>query len=179
MKNLKRIAIIGNGGSGKSTLSQKLHSILNMPIYHLDKYFWKPNWTRPDPDEYKVVHDDLCERSEWIIDGNNLRHLEYRFNRADVIIFLDIPRYVCFWRVFRRTLKYYGAMAPSSAANCREEFSWNFVRFLQWVWSFNKDYSPRIIQLLKSLPETKEYYIFKSSKEIEQYLNMMRRASQP
>jgi len=86
MKNPKKIAIVGNAGSGKSTLSQKLHRILNIPVFHLDKYFWKPNWAHPDPDEYKIIHDNLCESGEWIIDGNNLRLLEYRIQRADIVI---------------------------------------------------------------------------------------------
>ena len=57
MKNIKRIAIIGNAGSGKSTLTQKLHTITNLPVYYLDQYFWKPGWVRTDPDEYKKIHD--------------------------------------------------------------------------------------------------------------------------
>src|SRR3990167_5017001 len=104
MKSIKRIAIIGNAGSGKSVLAQKLHQILHLPVYHLDKYFWKSNWTHPDPDEYKIIHDKLCNQEEWIMDGMNLRLLEYRIQRADIIIFLDIPRYLCFWRIFKRTI---------------------------------------------------------------------------
>lgn len=132
MKNIKRIAIIGNAGSGKSTLAQKLHEILNLPVYHLDKYFWKPNWTRPDPEEYKKIHDSICSQDKWITDGMNLRLLEYRIQRSDVIIFLDMPRYVCFWRIFKRTIKYYGRETPTSAENCPERFNWEFIKFLKW-----------------------------------------------
>ena len=91
--HVKRIAIIGNAGSGKSTLSQKLHTITNLPVYYLDQYYWKPGWVRTDPDEYKKMHDAICDKEEWIIDGINLRVMEYRIQRADVVIFLDIPRY--------------------------------------------------------------------------------------
>ena len=59
MKEIKKIAIIGNAGSGKSTLAYKLQQKLNLPIYHLDQYYWKPNWGRTDPDEYKIVHNNL------------------------------------------------------------------------------------------------------------------------
>lgn len=48
-----KIAIIGNAGSGKSTLSAKLRALLAIPLYHLDQYFWKPGWQEPDR------HDDM------------------------------------------------------------------------------------------------------------------------
>ena len=41
----KKIAIIGCAGSGKTTLAFLLQK-LNLPIYHLDQYYWKPNWER-------------------------------------------------------------------------------------------------------------------------------------
>jgi adenylate kinase family enzyme len=69
MKQFRRIAIIGNAGSGKSTLAQQLHAQYKLPLYHLDQYFWKPGWVRPDMDEYKKIHDALCDQEEWIIDG--------------------------------------------------------------------------------------------------------------
>ena len=41
---MKRIMIIGSGGSGKSTFSSKLSEVLGLPLYHLDAYYWKPGW---------------------------------------------------------------------------------------------------------------------------------------
>src|SRR5438105_3043002 len=165
--NIKRIAIIGNAGSGKSTVANQLHQILKLPVFHLDKYFWKPNWVRTDPDEYKRIHDSLCDQDEWIIDGINLRVLEYRVQRADIIIFLDIPRYICFWRIFKRTIKNYGKETPSSALGCPERINWEFVKFLIWVWNFKRDYPPKIIALLDRYKDSKEIHIFKSQKKID------------
>lgn len=172
---IKRIAIIGNAGSGKSILAQKLHQILNFPVYHLDKYFWKPNWTRPDPDEYKIIHDKLCDQDVWIIDGMNLRVLEYRIQKADIIIFLDIPRYICFWRIFKRTITYYGKETPNSAPHCQERINGEFIKFLKWVWDFKRKYVPRIMALLNSYTTTKEIYILKSQKEIDQFIEKLSR----
>ncbi|WP_157756190.1 hypothetical protein [Paenibacillus crassostreae] len=45
---MNRILVIGSGESGKSTLSQKLGSILDLPVIHLDTYFWNANWV-PKP----------------------------------------------------------------------------------------------------------------------------------
>lgn len=174
MKNIKRIAIIGNAGSGKSVLAQRLAAILNLPVYHLDQYFWKPHWTHPNLDEYKTIHDELCDRGEWIIDGMNLRVLEYRAQRADMIIFLDIPRYICLWRIFKRTFKYYGKETPSSAPGCPEGFNRKFIHFLKWVWDFKKRYPEKIKELLTSYVSTKEIYILRSSKDVDLFIKNVR-----
>ncbi|TOH24481.1 AAA family ATPase, partial [Vibrio parahaemolyticus] len=39
---MKRIAVIGSGGSGKSTFSALLGKKLNLPVHHLDQLYWKP-----------------------------------------------------------------------------------------------------------------------------------------
>ena len=49
----KRILIIGCAGSGKSTLAKKLSKKLQLPIIHLDKYFWGENWDRPTDEEWE------------------------------------------------------------------------------------------------------------------------------
>jgi adenylate kinase family enzyme len=167
---IKRIAIIGNAGSGKSTLAEQLHQVLGLPVYHLDKYFWKPHWTRTDPAEYKLVHDRLCDQDVWIIDGMNRRLLEYRVKRADVVIFLDTPRYICLWRVLNRAIRYYGKETPSSAEKCPERINWKFLKFLIWIWNFKDHYRPKIMALLRDHASKKRMYILRTQKEMDQYL---------
>ncbi len=173
MKHIKRIAIIGNAGSGKSTLSQKLHTIFKFPIYYLDQYFWKPGWVRTEPDEYKRMHDAICDKEEWIIDGINLRVMEYRIKRADMVIFLDLPSYLCLWRIFKRTLKNYDKETPSSAKGCPERFNWAFLKFLKWVWDFKKKYPAAIREILKRYPE-KRFYIFRSQNDVDAFLQQLK-----
>jgi adenylate kinase family enzyme len=164
---MKRIAIIGNAGSGKSILAQKLHTIFKLPVYHLDKYFWKPGWVRPDPIEYKKIHGSLCDKDEWIIEGLNLKLLDYRIKQADMIIFLDFPQYLCFWRIFKRSVKYYGKVAPGSAEGCPERFNWEF---LNWVRAFKKRYSAKTRELLAGYANTKQIYVFRSQQEVDKFV---------
>ncbi len=149
LKRAKRIAIIGNAGSGKSTLAKQLQSKVHLPLYHLDQFFWKPNWTPPDRAEYKLIHDELCARDEWIIEGVNLSLMEYRLARADVIVLLRIPFYLCVWKILKRTFIYYGKETPSSAPGCKEGLGWKFFSFLKWVWDFEAKYPPKVFELLK------------------------------
>lgn len=167
------MAVLGNAGSGKSTLAQKLHVIFNLPVHHLDQYFWKPGWVHPNFDEYTLIHDALCDKEEWIIDGLNLRLLGYRIERADLIIFLDFPRHRCIWHIFKRTFNYYGKETPSSAAGCPERFNGEFFKFLKWVWVFKKKYRKRILELLDSHSASKQIVILRSQKDLAAYLKSL------
>lgn len=168
--SIKRIAIIGNSGSGKSYLADKLHQLLRLPVYHLDKYCWKPGWTKLEYAEFKHIHDALCGKDKWIIEGMNLKSLEHRLQRADMIIFLDISRSVCLWHVFKRLLKHYGSSEPHAAEGCPQELSWQFWQFVRWVWNFKKQVRPKIYAALKSCADQKQIYILKSKKEVDQFL---------
>ena len=42
---IRRIAVIGNCGSGKTTVSKRLSSLSGLPIYYLDDLFWNVDWT--------------------------------------------------------------------------------------------------------------------------------------
>lgn len=172
MKNIKRIAIIGNAGSGKSTLALKLHSITKLPVYHLDQYFFMPNWEKPIPEEYKIVHDSLCDKEEWIIEGVNLKLLDYRAARADIIIFLDVPRYICLWRTFKRTIVYYGKERPESADGCKEQFNKAYLKLIKYIWNFEKEYHPIINEILTKYSREKPIYILKSRKEIDHFCKL-------
>lgn len=170
IKSAKRIAIIGNAGSGKSTLAQKLHEILGLPLYHLDQYFWGSNWQHPDLEEYEMVHMNLCDQESWIIDGMNLRFLMYRIIEADVVILLDMPRYICFWRIFKRVITYYGEQAPHSAPGCHEKIDLKFFQFLKWVWNFRKRRLDIIIKMMEDFKDTKTIYVLKTSEEVERFI---------
>lgn len=177
MKTIQKIAIIGNCGSGKSTLAPRLHTIFNLPVYHLDHYYWKPGWIEREPTEYEVIHKGLCDKDEWIIDGMNMRVLEYRIQKADTIIVLDIPRFICVYRIIKRTLKYYGTVRPLGPHGCPERFDWEFIKFLKWVViNFKKkNYPAKINEFLVKHGAGKQIYILKSQQEIDSFLKEIKR----
>jgi hypothetical protein len=45
---VRRVAIIGCGGAGKSTLAQALGACLGIEVVHLDRLYWRPGWV-PTP----------------------------------------------------------------------------------------------------------------------------------
>lgn len=64
-----RILIVGCGGAGKSTLARQLGQKLNLPVVHLDKIWWLPNWQNRSKEEFDILLDNELSESHWIIDG--------------------------------------------------------------------------------------------------------------
>jgi adenylate kinase family enzyme len=58
---MNKIVVVGSGGAGKSTLSIQLSSILNIPVYHLDKYFWRPDWKMINMNKWFEVNEKLIK----------------------------------------------------------------------------------------------------------------------
>ncbi len=131
---MKRVMIIGNAGSGKSTLAGKLGALTGLPVVYGDRIQWKENWVLRPTGERDAMFLEAAAQPAWIIDGNNSNTMEYRFARADTLIFLDVPRYLCVSRAFMRSIRYYGRNRPDMPAGCNERLDWEF---LKWIWSYN------------------------------------------
>lgn len=164
---MKKIAIIGSSGSGKSTLAREMGEILIIKVLHLDSLFWKPNWVSVSKDEQRKLQNELVKNEEWIFDGNYGGTMDIRLNAADTIVFLDIPRIICVYRVFKRILQYRKRVRPDMAEGCKERLSFDFFK---WIWEYPKTKRPIILEKLEHLPKDKDVIILKSPKEVRNFL---------
>lgn len=142
---IKRILVIGCCGAGKSTLSGALSEKTGLPVIHLDALFWKDNWTESTREEMDAAIMSAAQADAWIMDGNYSRTLPMRLAFCDCVIFLDYPRYVCMWGVFKRILKFYGKCRPDMGKNCPERLDF---QFLKYVWNFEKKQKPKLLSYL-------------------------------
>lgn len=168
---MKKIAVIGCSGSGKSTLSIKLNEIMEIPVYHLDTLNWKPNWVATPRDEWDNLQKELVKKETWIIDGNYNRTLEIRIDEADTIIMLDMPRTLCIYRVIKRFFMYRNSSRPDMNEGCREKLDFPF---LKWVWNYNKNNRPKVIEILVRNKD-KNIVILKNSKDVRSYVEQLRK----
>jgi adenylate kinase family enzyme len=164
---MKKVVLIGSGGSGKSTLSRQLGERLKINVYHLDALFWKPNWVGVPKDEQRKVQNDLVKKEEWIIDGNYGGTMDIRLNAADTIIFLDINRGICVYRALKRMMKYRNKTRPDMGEGCEERFE---LDFFKWIWKYPKTIRPEIIKRLEQFSNVKQVIILKSPKEVRKFL---------
>ena len=102
---MKKIAIIGPPGAGKTTLARNLGSLLKMKVFHLDRFFWELGWKGKPREERLEILERLVQEKQWIIEGTYLDSSEPRLNAADTIIFLNTSLLLCLWRIMQRHRK--------------------------------------------------------------------------
>ena len=163
---LKRIILVGSGGSGKSYLAKKLADITGYPMTHLDNEYWKPNWVKTLRDEWAEKQKNLISGDGWIIDGNYNSSMELRFAAADLVIFLDINRFICMWSALKR----HGKKRSDLPEYLDEKMNFEFIDFLKWMWTFPKTGKKTILALHEKYPD-KPFIVVKSRMEMRKLLN--------
>ncbi len=167
--------IIGCCGSGKTTLAHKIHDITKLPLIHLDQEYWKPDWTEPNKEEFRSRVIDLSNSASWIIDGNYGGTMNDRIERATSIIFLDRSKWICCYRVLKRTVSSYGRTRNDMASKCPERFDYDFIAF---VWRFNKVKRPQLIKRLNEVQRYKTVLHLSSESEVNQFLSDLHKLSE-
>jgi glycosyltransferase involved in cell wall biosynthesis/adenylate kinase family enzyme len=142
----RRIHIVGGPGSGKTTLAHRLGERLALPVHELDRiafegadFEWRPLEER--------LHDvsSIATTSSWVSEGMWLGWTSDLFRAADLIIWLDVPRWhVAVWRITRRFTTF--ALNTLEEANSPRDL----LRF--------RDYARTLGQFREALSSTRRYY---------------------
>lgn len=164
---MKRIVIIGSGGAGKSTFARRLSKANGIEVIHLDKIYWQPNWIKPNKQEWRANLANLVvEKDSWIMDGNYDSSLEIRLDKCDTVIFLEMPRTICLYRVLKRVIKYRYTSRPDMADGCHEKMDWEFVK---WIWEYPKKDKLKVEAKLGRFKEEIIIIRLKSKKDVENF----------
>ena len=164
---MRRVLVIGSGGSGKTTLARRLGKSAGLPVVHLDARYWRPGWVAPSPAEWEATVRQLLAAEAWIMDGNYGGTLDLRLGACDTVVFLDLPRTVCLWRVLKRQVRWRGRSRPELPAGCPERFSWEFLR---WIWTYPSQRRAGILERLARLQPGTTVIHLRSDFEVEQFL---------
>lgn len=164
---MKKILIIGSSGAGKSTFARRLGKAIGLEVIHLDKLFWNPNWVETPKDEWQTKVEETLQGESWIVDGNYSGTMETRIKACDTVIFLEMPRIVCVYRILKRVVFYQPGNRLDMADGCDERFDWEFVK---WVWNYPNRSKPKVEGLLKQFQDTKKIIRLKSKREVEIFL---------
>jgi adenylate kinase family enzyme len=99
-----RIAVHGASGSGKTTLAAELAVRLGVPRTELDGLYHQPGWTRLATDEFRALVAKEVERPGWVVDGNYEQVRDLVWDRAQMIVVIDLPRWRVMGQLVRRTV---------------------------------------------------------------------------
>ena len=104
---MRRIAIVASAsGNGKTTLGRELARRLGVPFHELDALHHGPGWTEATADELRARVEPLVAGDEWVIDGAYRGKLgDLVLERADLVVWLDLPLRVWLPRLVRRTVR--------------------------------------------------------------------------
>jgi adenylate kinase family enzyme len=140
---MRRVVILGRGGSGKSVLARQLGALTGIPAIELDSVFWQQGPAPTPVEEWVARQRALIAGESWILDGDLGPYdsgLGARLAAADTIIVLDFGLLRCAWRTLRRG---------------REQ-----GEYWRWVWSYRRRHLPRLrVAIAAHLPRAQVHVL--------------------
>ncbi len=162
-----KILVIGYSSSGKSTFSKRLSKIYQLPVLHIDRIFFAPNWVQRDKAVVEVEIRAFMDQDGWIIDGL-YRHLATeRFDHANQIFIFDFNRFKCLYGALHRRVKYHNQNRDSIAIGCKERLNPSFIWWILFGGRTKK--SKQLIRTVKAKYKDK-VIVFKSRRQTNAYL---------
>ena len=159
---MQKVIVIGCPGSGKTTFAEKLQKKLDLPLYHLDAIWHKPDKTHIPREEFDARMAEILATDAWIIDGNYSRTLECRIAACDTVFLFDLPVEVCLEGVISRIGKKRNEM-PWIETELDAEFK-------AQIEAFPKKELPLTYALLEKYKNDKTVLIFQSRAQADAFL---------
>ena len=159
---MKKVIVIGCPGSGKTTFAIKLNKLTELPLFHLDAIWHKPDKTHIPREEFDKRASEIFATPEWIIDGNYSRTIETRIQHCDTVFLFDLPTEICIQGATERIGKGHYDL-PWLETEVDHEF-------MQFIKDFPRTTLPKIYELIEKYKSEKQIIIFKSREETDDYL---------
>ena len=164
-----RIAVVGTSGSGKTTVARRLAEHHGVPHVELDALHWGPNWSEPTAEEFRARVDEATSVPGWVADGSYHGKLgDSLLERADFIIWLDLPFRTVARRIWVRTLRRIRGREELWAGNRETWRDAFFSRDSLFVWIVTT-HRARRRRYLDRL-DRYEFVRLRSQREIEEWL---------
>ena len=130
MSERHKIFITGGAGVGKTTLGGKLSAEIGAPLYELDNVMWKFDGSgeAETPEVRFRSVNEIAERPEWVVEGSYVSPANEIWDRADLIVFIDVNLRTALWRIFWRHVR------AEFARNNRHPGGRNLFKFMKIVY---------------------------------------------
>jgi adenylate kinase family enzyme len=146
---------------------------LEIPVYHLDKYLWKPGWERVLEEDFTKAHNHILTKNSWIIDGvAYFSTVEKRFEYSDMIIYFDIDPEICKKRALIRMKE--EKLRPNPYANdCSYDETEENIKAQNKVIDNFQEYKLKLDPLINKFKLTKDLIVVGSEIETKEILNQI------
>jgi energy-coupling factor transporter ATP-binding protein EcfA2 len=98
-----RVLIAGSTGAGKSTLARAVARQLKIDYFEIDALYHGPDWI-PQP-SFESSVDARIATSAWVTEWQYSSVQSRLADRADLMVWLDLPRQTVMRSVIRRTIR--------------------------------------------------------------------------
>ena len=102
---MRRIVVFGTTGSGKSWLAERLAERHGLRLIELDALFWGPAWQPAPLELFRHRVEREIRDGDWVVVGIYGQVRDIVWQRADTLVWLDLPLPLVMWRLFWRTLR--------------------------------------------------------------------------
>lgn len=165
-----RILLAGTSGSGKTTVAGRVAALLGIPHVEMDSLHHGPQWTPRE--EFLADVESFSSGPAWVTEWQYDKVRPLLADRADLVVWLDLPRRTVMRQVVVRTL----------ARKIRRQELWNgniepplrtILRdpehIVRWAWRTHPYTPPRIRALLAGRP-TLPVVRLRSRRDVDRWL---------
>jgi adenylate kinase family enzyme len=146
--SIKRIAIIGNGGGGKTTLAKALAEKYSLPLIHVDSIQYLAEMKVRNPQETTKILNQHVGEQAWLIDGfGSFEVMKHRFEQADKVIFIDFPLWRHYFWCTKRQIKSLWAPRTELPDDCNEATFSYTIKLFKILWRVHTQIRPKLIDL--------------------------------
>lgn len=167
---MKKVAVFGNAGGGKSALARKLAEVTRIPLYVVDMMQFRAGGVAVPNEEYLKAHAELLQRDAWIIDGfGGAKCAWERFAAADTLIYIDLPLSTHVLWVTKRLMK--GLFVPPPGWPEGSPVLSSTISSYRVLWPCHRHLTPKYRELVSSVRQYKRVHHLRSGAEIDAFLN--------
>ncbi len=169
---MKRVAIFGNAGGGKSTLARGLAAITGLPLHVVDMLEFRPGGVAVPPGEFLRAHAAIIGGEEWIIDGYGGKSVWQTMDAADTLVHVDLPLAVHAIGVTKRLVE--GLFTPPQGWPEGSPVIASSLSSYRVLWPCHRDLTPRYRAYVSAAAQSKRIFQLRSRREQMQFLEEVR-----
>lgn len=150
----RRILVAGTSGSGKTTLAGRIAAAVGVRHTEIDALYHGPGWTPRDSFMTDVAA--LAAQPTWVTEWQYGQARPLLLERADLLVWLDLPRAAVMRRVSRRTVQRRLARTVLWNGNIEPPLSTFFTdrdHIVRWAWRTHYKNAGRVAAALTSRPD--------------------------